>query len=55
MRAAWQKHPAEPKWRQIFEILRNPDLVVVVVLAAIGLAATICVALLSPSFLNIIG
>jgi|HubBroStandDraft_5_1064220.scaffolds.fasta_scaffold87098_3 hypothetical protein len=55
MRAAWQKQPAEPVWRQIFEILWSPDLIVVIALAALGLAATICVSLLSPSFANIIG
>jgi hypothetical protein len=55
MRAAWQKQPAEPKLRQIFEILWSPDLVVVVALAAIGLAASICMSLLSSSFLNAIG
>jgi hypothetical protein len=55
MRAAWQKQPAEPVWRQIFEILWSPDLFVVLTLAAIGLAATICMSLVSPSFANIMG
>jgi hypothetical protein len=55
MRAAWQKQPAESVWRQVSEILWSPDLVVVVALTAIGLAATVCLLLLSPSFGNIAG
>jgi hypothetical protein len=55
MRAAWQKRPTEPMWRQLAEIRRSPDLVVIIVLTAIGLSLSFCVELLPPSFLNIIG
>lgn len=54
MRAAWQKRPIEPMWRQVFEILWNPDLIVVLVLCAIGLLATVCAALFSSSFVNLV-
>lgn len=50
MRAAWQKRPIEPVWRQVSEFLWSPDLIVVLVLCAIGLLATVCAALFSSSF-----
>ena len=53
MRAAWQKRPIEPVWRQVFGILWNPDLIVVLALCAIGLLATVCAVLFSSFFVNI--
>lgn len=54
MRAAWQKQPAEPAWRQITGILRTPDMIVVLVVSALGLFASACAALFCSSFLDII-
>jgi hypothetical protein len=54
MRAAWQKQPDESAWLAVTDILRSPDLIVVVAMAAIGLFATIGAALFYPSFFDII-
>jgi len=54
MRAAWQKQPDESSWLAVTDILRSPDLIVVVAMAAIGLFATIGAALFYPSFFDII-
>jgi hypothetical protein len=50
MRAAWQKLPPEPAWRQISGILWSPDLLVIVAMIALGLVASICAAFFWPSF-----
>jgi hypothetical protein len=47
MRAAWQMPPAE-RQPEIFEILRSPDLAVVVVLLLAGLVAAIGLTVLFP-------
>jgi hypothetical protein len=52
MRAAWQKLPPEPAWRQICGILWSSDLFVIVAMSALGLVASICAAFFWPSFLE---
>jgi hypothetical protein len=54
MRAAWQKQPPEPAWRQASGILRSPDLIAVLVLCAVGLLASVCAAFFLPSFIEIV-
>jgi hypothetical protein len=54
MRAAWQKQPPEPAWRQASGILRSPDLIAVFLLCAVGLLASVCAALLFPSFIDMV-
>jgi hypothetical protein len=54
MRPVWQKRPTESAWRQASEILRSPDLIVVVVMSVIGLFASVFAAVFWPSFLNIV-
>jgi hypothetical protein len=54
MRAAWQKQPAEPAWRQITGILRTPDMIVVLAVSALGLVASVCAALFCSTFFDIV-
>jgi hypothetical protein len=48
MRAGWQMRPAERLRVEVFGILRSPDLPVVIVFCAIGLLASVCLALSFP-------
>jgi hypothetical protein len=48
MRAAWAIPAAEPRWPQIFRILRNPEVLLVAVFSMIGLLAAFWLTLVLP-------